>query len=261
MTSDELGKRAQSMLAELDARQPGGCAGSLAGLSIAEAYSLQQAVSRLRELRGEHVIGYKIGCVSRAIQKQLGVGQPVFGRVFDTGAFPSSSRLSLARFADLAIEGELAIRLSRDLPGTPLSDDDYIAAIGSVFPVIELHHYRVTSTGGGISALIATSGMHAGLIPSLEETSTSDGVPPVRELVVRIDDELVGATMEPWAMGGPAAVLRWLSLSLNEVGARLLCGQVVLTGSVLPLYPVRPGARVVVEARPLLGSSVIEIDH
>ena len=86
----------------------------------------------MRERRGERVIGYKIGCISRVIQEQLGIHQPIFGRVFDTGCFPSGSRLSHARFADLAVEGELALRLCRDLPDSPLPDDDYVAAIGSV---------------------------------------------------------------------------------------------------------------------------------
>jgi 2-keto-4-pentenoate hydratase len=35
--------------------------------------------------------------------------------------------------------------------------------------------------------------------------------------------------------------------------------QVILTGSVLPLFPVHPGDRLVVEARPL-GRCVVEID-
>ncbi len=72
---------------------------------------------------------------------QLGVTEPIFGRLFDTECHPSGVRLASTRYANLAIEGELAIRLSRDLPGDPLSDRGYNGAIGSVFPVIELHHY------------------------------------------------------------------------------------------------------------------------
>ena len=48
MTFDELHELARLMLADLDARQPGRRAGSPASLTIAQAYSLQEAVSDLR---------------------------------------------------------------------------------------------------------------------------------------------------------------------------------------------------------------------
>ena len=49
------------------------------------------------------------------------------------------------------------------------------------------------------------------------------------------------------------------SARLAEWGLQLLRGQVILTGSALPLFPVKPGSRVVAEARPL-GTSSVEID-
>ena len=60
-------------------------------------------------------------------------------------------------------------------------------------------------------------------------------------------------------MGGPAATLRWLSGRLGEWGERLARGQIILTGSALPLFPVEPDSQVVVETRPL-GRSYAQID-
>ncbi|MCI0555166.1 MAG: S8 family serine peptidase, partial [Anaerolineae bacterium] len=34
-------------------------------------------------------IGYKVGCTSLAVQEQLGMREPIFGRLFDTGCHPS----------------------------------------------------------------------------------------------------------------------------------------------------------------------------
>jgi 2-keto-4-pentenoate hydratase len=212
----------------------------------------------LRVDRGERVIGYKIGCTSRAIQDQLGISEPIFGRVFDTGCLPTGPRLSHASYANLAIEGELAIRLAEDLPHGPLSDEEYTGAIGSVFPVIELHHYVLPMNGSPVAALIASGGMHAGLVLAVQETTCPGRVPVVKELDVTVNDHLVGMTREPWTMGGSATTLRWLTARLAEWGLQLLRGQVILTGSALPLFPVKPGARVVAEARPL-GKSFVEI--
>ena len=60
-------------------------------------------------------------------------------------------------------------------------------------------------------------------------------------------------------MAGPAATLRWLSARLAGWGLPLRRGQVVLTGSPLPLFPVTSGRRVVAEARPI-GTSRVAID-
>jgi 2-keto-4-pentenoate hydratase len=243
------------MLTDYDTRTPGKRSGGPIGLTSTEAYAVQTEIARLREQRGERVIGYKVGCTSREIQNQLGVNEPIFGRLFDTGCHPSGVLLPSGRFASPAIEGELAIRLSRDLPHDPLEDDEYTAAIESVFPVIELHHFVLPQDAPPLAALIATGGMHAGLVLAERETTCAGQVPQVAELEVTIDDRIVGATREPWTMASPAATLRWLTARLTESGLPLRRGQVILTGCPLPVFPVGPGSRIVAEARPLGRSS------
>jgi 2-keto-4-pentenoate hydratase len=80
----------------------------------------------------------------------------------------------------------------------------------------------------------------------------------VAGLDVTIDDRLVGSTSEPWTMGGPVATLRWLAARLAGSGLTLRRGQVILTGSPLPLFPAGPGSRVVADAGPL-GTSRVEV--
>ena len=98
MSQDEQGDRVRCLLDDLDDRQPGRSFAPPEGLTTTQAYALQREVGRLREERGENVIGYKIGCTSRAIQAQLGINEPIFGRLFDTGGFergPASPMLTL----------------------------------------------------------------------------------------------------------------------------------------------------------------------
>jgi 2-keto-4-pentenoate hydratase len=259
VSPDELALWGGRVLADFDSLRPWQRFIPPDGLTPRQAYALQGEVARLREGRGERIIGYKIGCTSRAVRDQLGIREPVFARVFDTGCVPAGPRLTHAGYADLAIEGELAIRLSQDLPRGPLSDDEYIGAIGSVFPVIELHHYVLPATGRPVAALIASGGMHAGLVLAEQETACSGRVPLVRGVEISLNDRRAGMTGEPWTMGGPATTLRWLTTHLAEWGLQLLRGQVILTGSALPLFRVNPGSRVTVEARPL-GRTSVAID-
>jgi 2-keto-4-pentenoate hydratase len=259
MSRDELAIWACHLLADFDSLRPWRSFVPPEDLTPEQVYALQGEVARLREDRGERIIGYKIGCTSRVIQDQLGIREPIIGRVFDTNSFPAASRIGHARFANLAIEGELAIRLSQDLPSGPLSDEEYLGSVESIFPVIELHHYVLPMNSHPVVPLIASGGMHAGLVLAVRETTCSDGVPVVTELDVVINDRITGKTSQPWTMGGPATTLRWLAARLTGWGLQLLPGQVILTGSALPLFPVGPGSRVVAEARPL-GRSSIEID-
>ncbi len=91
----DLQELARRMLADYDARTPGRLLAEPLDLTTVQAYALQAEIARLREERGEKVIGYKVGCTSRAIQAQLGVDEPIFGRLFDTGCFRSGTRLFL----------------------------------------------------------------------------------------------------------------------------------------------------------------------
>jgi 2-keto-4-pentenoate hydratase len=259
MSRDELAVWARHLLADFDSLRQWRSFVPPDELTLEQAYTLQGEVARLREERGERVIGYKIGCTSPAIQAQLGIREPICARLFDTNRFPAASRLSRNRFANLAIEGELAIRLSQELHRVPATDQEYIRAVECVFPVIELHHYVLPVSKHAVVPLVASGGMHAGLVLAERETQCSDGVPAVTQLDVAINDRIAGESREPWTMGGPAATLRWLSARLAEWGLRVLPGQVILTGSALPLFPVGPGSRVVAEARPI-GRSSVEID-
>ena len=120
----DLKEVARRMLADYDDGTPGKVLGEPIDLTTVQAYDLQAEISQLREQRGERVIGYKVGCTSRTIQTQLGVKGPIIGRLFDTECHPSGVHISSARYANLAVEGEMAVLLSKDLPIEPCSAEE-----------------------------------------------------------------------------------------------------------------------------------------
>ncbi|SIO31480.1 2-keto-4-pentenoate hydratase [Singulisphaera sp. GP187] len=254
-----LQELARRMLAEYDARTPGRGVDNPLDLTTVQAYALQAEIARLRTQRGERVIGYKVGCTSRAIQTQLGVNEPIFGRLFDTECHLNGVHLSPSRYANLAVEGELAVRLSKDLPSQPLSAEECREAIADLFPVIELHHFVLPATWSPGPWLIASGGMHAGFVRAETETSCSNLAYSARSLRVRINEVVVGAVEDAAAPICPIESLRWLAGRLAQFGRQLCKGQVILTGSPMRLFPVAPGSHIVVEALPL-GASCVVID-
>lgn len=251
----DLQELAARMLADYDARTPAQHFAESPDLTTAQAYALQAEIVRLREQRGEKVIGYKVGCTSPAVQRQLGIGEPIFARIFDTGCFPCGAKLSHRCYANLAVEGELAVRLGESVSGHSIGADECRAAITSAFPVIELHHYVLRSPQPALAELIATGGMHAGFVLAEEEPVC--GLPELESLSIWINDQQIG--MAPGADVTELAVrsVRWLADRLAESGLQLAKGQIVLTGSLLPLYTLKPGSRVVAAVAPSGHSSAV----
>jgi 2-keto-4-pentenoate hydratase len=248
----DLQDLARRMLADHDARTPNQVFAEPVELTTEQAYFLQAEVTLLRVQREEKVIGYKVGCTSQMVQKQLAINEPIFARVFDTGRFESGAELSCSRFANLAVEGELAVRLGQDV-SAPVGVGECRAAIASVFPVIELHHYVLRSPQPSPAELVASGGMHAGLVLPDREACLSD----LESLSVWIDDERIGKVSGADVTELAVRSVSWLADRLAEQGLTLARGQVVLTGSLLPLYTVKPDMRVVAALTPLGRSSAM----
>src|SRR5689334_19547577 len=97
-------------------------------LSLEEAYAVQDGAARLRVRDGSAVAGYKLGCVGARVREQFGMDGPIRGFLYADELYRSGAAIPRARHANLAIEGEMAVRLGED------------GAIAAAFPVVELHN-------------------------------------------------------------------------------------------------------------------------
>ncbi len=227
---------ARRQLADYDSHQPGrifeNCGPTL---SIAEAFEVQRQVATLRSARGEAIAGYKIGCLSEAVQQQLGLDRPVFGYIFATELHRTGAVLDAALFSSLAIEGELAVRLGADL------------GVAAVFPVIELHNALFRGAVRTSQELIANNALHAGVIlPSLEISHADLAEFGRSPISVFRNGELLGSAAGSAIRGGPGASVAEVARHFASMGDSLAPGQIVLTGSPLPLYLAGPGDHMVV---------------
>ena len=115
------------------------------------------AVSVLRVRNGDAIAGYKVGCTSAEILDQLGIRGPIHGVLFESEVRRSGATLGHSAFANLAIEGEMAVRVGED------------GEIKTVFPVIELHNLIFRGERKSLSELIANNGLNAGVVLPIEE--------------------------------------------------------------------------------------------
>ena len=208
-----------------------------------EAYAVQSEVARLRVRRGETLIGYKVGCTSAATQRQLGIDRPVFGPLFDSERWSSGTTLRREQFLELAIEGELAVRLRSDLGNEP-SEADVSDAVDAVFAVIELHHFPFVDTGTSAVELIASNGLHAGFVFADDGASALDAGSST--LSIEIDGLEVAAVAGTELTRTIQTSLHWLAWELASRGERLRAAQTILCGTVAPLLPAPEANRILV---------------
>ena len=139
--TSRIGQWASRQLADYDAHNPGTVFAEGVVLDVAQGYAIQSAVAELRRRRGERIVGYKVGCTSPKIRAQLGIDFCVTGRLYDSERHPSGAVLSRTQYANPAIEGELAVELSRDPTEHDFSGVEVPAWVARVVPVIELHNH------------------------------------------------------------------------------------------------------------------------
>ncbi len=210
-------------------------------LTIGEAYAVQLEAARLRSARGERVAGYKIGCVSRAVREQLGTEHAVFGHLFRGEMLASPASLDASDFCELGIEGEVAVRLARDLSDLDALREFPGAFVAEALPVIELHNYVLRGPAPRAAEVVANNALQAGTV--VPEGSAAPWQGGDLGLRVRIGDRV-----DDHARVDPCATVFELASRLASYGITPRAGQVLLTGSPLPLYRVARGERICVHA-------------
>ena len=232
MTNCEIQNVAGRQLHDYDAREPGTAfAEPTFRLALDDAYRVQIETAQLRALRGETVAGYKIGCVSAAVRRQLGTEHAVFGHLFASEFRSSPAELSADEFCCLAIEGELALKLDADIDDVEELREDPVQFVREIFPVIELHHYIFRGPSPSAAEVVANNALQAGVVVPVART-TADGADRL-EVKVTISDRVEDA-----ATVDPLETVYELARRLAVFGIKPKAGEILLTGSPLPLYPV-----------------------
>lgn len=251
--TSQIQRWASRQLADYDARQPGTMFAEGVVLDVAQGYELQSAVAQLRCDQGERIVGYKVGCTSPGIRAQLGIDHCVTGRLYDSGHHASGAVLTRKGFANLAIEGELAVELSHEPTEKDLFEGRIPACVARVFPVIELHNHVMRGEQPSAGELIANNAIHAAFVAGAG-VGPNDicGERPLDSAALSIfaDDRLLDECTGPLLIQTITSSLKWLTEVVRNRGDRLSAGQIILTGSIPSLIPIGEDCRIRVDAPP-----------
>lgn len=211
-------------------------------ISIDDAYLISRRFLERRLATGERVVGTKIGVTSKAVMTMLNVHQPDFGYLTDTMMFATGAEVPASRtlIAPRA-EGEIAFILKKDLCGPGVTNADVIRATDFVMPCFEIVDSRITDWKIKIQDTIADNASCGVVVlgdravkPTAVDLSTCG-------IVVSLNGEIISTGAGAAALGSPVNCITWLANTLGARGVTLKAGEVILSGSLVPLQPVKPG--------------------
>jgi 2-keto-4-pentenoate hydratase len=210
---------------------------------IRAAYAVQMELTAARLAGRARIVGHKIGLTSPAVQRQLGVDRPDFGILFDDMDVSEADPIPVGGLLQPRIEAEVAFLL-RDGLSEEITPERVRAAVGTMAPALEIVDSRIAGWDISIADTVADNAS-SGLFVLGAARVGLDALEPVDvEMEMSIDGVVVSKGSGAACLGDPIAALTWLARAAQDLGDPLRKGQVVLSGALGPMVPVRPGMRV-----------------
>ncbi|MBL6279202.1 4-oxalocrotonate decarboxylase [Micromonospora fiedleri] len=199
--------------------------GADAGLDVATAYQVQDALVARRVGRGEAVVGVKLGLTSRAKMTQMGVDEVIWGRLTDAMHISDGGTVDLSGHIHPKVEPEVAFLVEG-------------GAIAAVAPAVELIDSRYRDFRFTLAEVIADNTSASGFVvgPWQPVPDNVDNLGVLLEVDGRVAQ--VGSTAA--ILGDPRRALP----EAARLAGELRDGWVLLAGAATAAVPLTPGAHV-----------------
>ncbi len=253
MTAFDPRPAAEALLARRAERRPAGpLPQGIAPRDVAEGIAVQVAVARMQAAFPPG--GFKLGATGSRMQAVLDLPGPAAGFMRVQDIFESGATLPLARFHQVQVECELAVRLATDLPAGPCTPEQARDAVVSVHAAIEIveNRYGAPPLGDlkavGTPTLIADQVYHAACVVGPAGAGWRELDLATLGGSILVDGVVRDAGVSADLLGHPLRGLAWLAASEAAYGfGGLRAGQTVMLGSVTPSVAV--GGACAVEVR------------
>jgi 2-keto-4-pentenoate hydratase len=211
------------------------------GLTVDEAYGIQQRQIERRLAGGAGIAGFKIGITSAAMQAQLGIDQPDFGHLLTDMLHPADRPIATGAFLQPRAEPEIALVLGRPLRGPGVGVADLLAATAYALPAIEIIDSRIADWKITLADTIADNASSAGVVLGGTPVPVTGLDLSLLGCVFRRNGRILATGAGAAVLGSPLNAAGWLANTLTARGVALAAGHVILTGSITAATPVAPG--------------------
>ena len=225
----ELELFSNKILEDYDAKNPGIIFKKKIKISNEEALIIQSKVAKLRKKRGEEIIGYKIGCVSKETQKKMGFTHPARGNLWKSELYESGVVLNKKNYTNPAMEAEFGVILNRDLKPELFSFSYMLDSIEGIYPLIEIHNLVFHGDEPYGAELLANNAIHAGVILGSETKLSSNKTETDLKLIY--DKKIIDTWVNKIWPNDMLSELEWLVKDQAKINNFLKKGDLILTGA------------------------------
>jgi 2-oxopent-4-enoate/cis-2-oxohex-4-enoate hydratase len=139
-------------------------------------------------------------------------------------------------------EGEIAFVLKKDLIGPGISATDVIRATDFIVPCFEIVDSRIRDWKIKIQDTVADNASCGYFLLGQDAVSPRALDLSTCGMVLELNGKLASTGAGAAALGSsPVSCMVWLANTLGKLGTPLKAGEVILSGSLVPLQPVKPG--------------------
>ncbi|MCY1409832.1 2-hydroxyhexa-2,4-dienoate hydratase [compost metagenome] len=175
----------------------------------------------------------------------LDVHQPDFGFItrdmwFDDG---DSISLSANHLIQPRAEGEIAFKLKRDLKGPGVTEQDVLDATECVMPCFEIVDSRIHDWKIRIQDTVADNASCGVFVLGREQVDPRELDLPNLRMTVFKNGAQISQGLGSAVQGNPLTAVAWLANTLGAFGIPFKAGEIILSGSLVPLEPACAGDR------------------
>jgi 2-oxopent-4-enoate/cis-2-oxohex-4-enoate hydratase len=210
-------------------------------ITLAEAYAIQRQLLARRRTGGARVVGKKIGVTSRAVMDMLKVAEPDFGVLLDDMACRDGETVEYRRLIAPRAEGEIAFVLKRTLRGPGVTAAMVFAATEFVMPCFEIVDSRITDWKIKIQDTVADNASSALFVLGDRAVRPDEVDLRTVGMVLEHNGDVVVTGAGAAALGSPLNAVAWLANRLADFDEALEAGEVILSGSLAAMVPVKAG--------------------
>ena len=212
-----------------------------ADITIDDAYAIQQRMMARRLAAGERVVGKKIGVTSKAVMDMLGVFQPDFGWLTDAMVYNEGEAIPASTLIQPKAEGEIAFVLKKTLKGPGVTAADVLAATEGVMACFEIVDSRIQDWKIKIQDTVADNASCGVFVLGDKLVDPKKVDLALCGMVLEKNGEIVVTGAGAATMASPVNAMVWLANTLGRLGIGLNAGDIVLSGALGAMVPVKAG--------------------
>ena len=219
-------------------------------MDMDDAYAIQNAIYEAKLAAGLHVVGWKIGLTSKAMQYALNIDTPDSGILFDDMVFDHGATVPKGRFIQPRIEAEIAFVMKSEVGGADVTRDDIVAATDYVAPSIEILDTRIQRVDAGtgktrtVLDTISDNAANAGVVLGPQRHGLTDHDLRWVASIVSRNGEVEETGLGAGILNDPVESVVWLARRMAQYGQMIEPGQIILSGSFIRPVECPPGTSI-----------------